>query len=198
MTSAEMLTRMRTLLDDQFSAFWTDNDIYRALADGQRAVIDLVLAQWNMVRAVNPYAPLPQILRSLFTTTTGTITTNLPADFLAPVAVYTSTGAAYERPDGVKRGTDKFNTYSISSSSQPYYSFSGTQLVWETAVAWTMEYIKIPSDIGSAQEPTIPAFTHYEIVKYAFAEMLKKDDKINEAQVIYNEFLQSVLELSKI
>jgi len=190
-----MLSRLRTLLDESQAAFWTDVEMYAALTDGQREVADMLMTLYKQKSTLNPNEELPANLRTLIATTTGTGTQNLPADYWRYLTIYTSTAPVLVRIDGLTKGTLKNNVYTASSSGFPYCSFNATQVVLETSVAWTLEYIKTPTAIAVAVQPTLPDPTHNAIVQYALCELLIKDQKVQEANLEYQKFMQMVINL---
>ena len=66
MTSAFLLARLRTLLDESSAGFWTDDECYRALADGQNEIVNIVFQK----------DPSNQILKTLWKSKEGTNVTN--------------------------------------------------------------------------------------------------------------------------
>lgn len=191
MTSAEMLARVRTDLDEVVASFWSDNEVYRALADGQREIATHIFTIWKQKIRVNPDEPLPEVLRSLISTDSGTTTKSLPSDFMSYLTVYSATNAVpiYVRENWRQTGWMKGNTYSTSTSAQPFCYFNATQIVFETAVNWTMEYLKLPTDISGATQPALPITAHNAIIQYAFATLLLKDSNPTAGQELQKFFL---------
>ena len=188
--SKTLLARVRTSLDETTEGYFLDAEIYKALTDAQRETINFVLAVYKQKIAINPEEKLPEVLRVLQgTIATGTGTQNLPTGFLYPLAVYTSALPVFIRPDGITRGASKYNTYLASSASQPYCSFSATQIVFETSVAWSLEHLVSPStDIDTSHDPTLTASAYEAIVEYAIAFMLAKDENPRSAQHLQKFF----------
>ena len=191
-----LVARARTYLDEVSAGFWTQDEIYKALTDGQREVITFVLAIYKQKLSVNPDEKLPEVLRNCFNTTTGIGSAALPAGFLFPLSVYTATVPVYMRPDGTQRGASKLNAYLASSSTQPFCSFSSTQIVFETSVSWTMEYLQTPiSDIDATHDPALGAIAYNAMVEYATAFLLNKDEN-QRAQQHLSKFFNEVQNLS--
>lgn len=191
MTSAEMLARVRTNLDEATASFWSDNEIYRALADGQREIISHIFIVWKQKVRVNPEEPLPEVLRSLISSDSGTTTKSLPNDFMSYLTVYSATNAVpiFVRENWRQNSWMRGNTYSTSTSAQPFCYFNATQIVFETAVAWTMEYLKAPSDISGSTQPSLPTIAHNAVVQFAFATLLLKDSNPIANQELQKFFL---------
>jgi hypothetical protein len=195
MTSVEALNRLQTLLDDPSSDHWTSTEIYSALTDGQNAFIKEALARFKIKRSVNPSEPIPEVLRVLLTSAKKSRTDTLPKDYLLWVDVYTSTEQIKVREKSAGYSARKFNTYLQSSSDQPYCSITATQIVMETAVNYTFEYLKKPSDINSTNSPTLDDVAMNAVIHYAYAFLLKKDKRASEANAssqIYNHYVNQL------
>lgn len=209
-----MLTLVRSLLDESSAGFYTDTEIYSALRDGQKEVINMALSIYQTKRSIDPKVDLPQVLVPLITIvvnlafgTTGTTTVALPADFLYDLHVEYDDNSnapipAFRRGESPTKYFDRNNTYLVSTQAQYFYHIDGTNLNFETAVsgvgAYRLTYLKKPPDIYTTVEPLIPDFAHAAVVKYAFAFLLMKDEKIAEGQSLFNEFMQQALRLTEI
>ena len=205
MTSAVMLANARTLLDEASASFWTDIEIYAALAAGQQEAANYFLTGYKASQNLN--ALIPQPLEALYTAATSTTTTGLvdrPADYWHLVSAI----FAYNGGDLYNCRIERFsasmffninNTYLAASNTDPivYDIYSTTQkLFFRPAVSGTADYsisyLKIPTAIASAQEPTLPAQTHSPIVHWAVAEMLFKDQRPQEAQMHIQNFINEL------
>ena len=188
-----LVTRVRTLLDESSAGFFTTDEIYKALTDGQREVINFVLSIYKAKLEINPDEKLPEVLRVLQATTTGTGTQSLPSGYLFPLDVYTSAARVFIRPERHKGM--KYNTYLASSTSQPYCSISATQIVFETSVTWTLDYLAMPTtDIGATVDPTLGSLSYNALVEFATYFLLMKDENARASQHL-QRFLQSVQSL---
>jgi len=201
MTSPNMLAKLRTLLDEASATFWSDTECYASLADGQREVINFALIFYNK----NP-EHIPEVLRPLLTSTSSTIgssgsSASLPASFIAPVSVkYSHTNGTqvptFIRSNGQGHFFKQANSLLQPVATTPFtyfcYFLAGT-IVFETAAAttsgYTLEYLALPTDIASGQNATIPDFTHNAIVQYAYAQLLLKDKKHQEAAQEWQKFM---------
>ena len=206
MTSANMLSRVRTLLDESSASFFSDSEIYSALADGQRELFTIALL-------VRKNGELPEILRPCVATAQGTIsigqsTVNISgltnfADIINVSYNSASSSTLYpalRRELTEKTPAEKNNTYLVGTAGKDfYYSVSATQIVFETAATGTagysITYLSTPSDIASGTQPTLPDFSHNAIVQYAFAFILRKDQREQEAQVEFAKFNEMVKEI---
>lgn len=188
MTSANILARLQTLLDDADDGHWSSTEMYQALTDGQNAFIKKVMQLFIAKRMVNIDVEIPYSLRILLTSTTGTTTTTLPSNYLLWIAVYTSSGTVFVRDKSASYSAKKNNTYLQSSSDQPYCSITATQIILETAVGYTFEYLKKPNDIDGSNNPTLEDVCLEAVLYYAFAQLLRKDKRINESNAAFQTF----------
>ncbi|MFC2135986.1 hypothetical protein ACFLTH_15325 [Bacteroidota bacterium] len=186
MTYTVMLAKLRTLLNEASASFWSDTELYASLTDGQQEVANYLVALWK-----SKGGDLPEALKKLFDTDTGTGTKTLETDFWIPLTVYTSTLPVLIREDGDEKSTLKYNTYTSSSATQPYCYINATQIVLETSVTWTMEYLKAVTAIDGSTNPILTADTHETVVQFAFAEMLKKDND-PRAEAEFQKYLTMV------
>jgi len=177
--------KVRTSLDESVEGFWTDAEIYKALNDGQKEIANLILTMYKQRSKITNNEKLPEVLRALLaTTTTQTGTQNLPADYWTYLNLYITTTniPIYVRGDGVDRH-QRLNTYLVSSSTQPYVSISGTQVVHETgSLAWMMDYLKVITDMSDSVDPVLPEMAYNAIVSYAIAFLLNKDENPRASQ----------------
>jgi len=189
-----MLLRVQTLLDDLDSEYWTEADIYRALTDGQQTVITFLLSVFKIKSAQNIYENVPEVLRPLLTTQSGaTQTDTLPADFLDILSCKVNgSEPAYQRSKNKINHFDKADTYMTGN----YFALIGSQIVFEdTITSYDFDYIKKPSDITAVVNPTLHTIAHIPITQYAYADLLRKDEKIEQAisQLnIFNQMMQTI------
>jgi hypothetical protein len=201
MTATEMLVRLRTLFDERLSQFWDDElDCYPALTDGQNEYISLTLAQYKAKLSINSLEPLPETLRVLYVKKDASITTTsitLPTDFLYDISL--SLGSPYLRPL-LKRELSRAYPFekanSLLGATGYYYSIINDKINLEiptptnpSGVSYGLEYLKVPAKIDSNTNPIAPSFAHQTIVIFAFAQLLKKAGRTDEAQNQYKEFL---------
>jgi hypothetical protein len=210
MTRTEMLARVRTLLDEASASFWTDTEIYSALADGQQEVANYFYKIYSMALKENPEAKLPQPLESLVISTSATTATSgvaKPSGFWHIIsAKYANTGGLSGTfyPCRVERINSMLdfninNTYLASSASDPkvYEAYSASLLLWFSPTptgtgAYTLNYLQIPASITSSVDPVLPVQTHSAIVHWATSQMLLKDSKPQEAQLFLQNFINEL------
>lgn len=202
MTSTQMLSRLRTLLDENSAGFWTDTECYNALSDGQREVI-------NILFKVNPYH---QGLKSLLKTqsaigVSGTAI-SLPSDFKELLnATWSTVTGETQFPCNIKDYDtqfliDKNNTYLAPHRASPVvYIKAGTtvgrKIYFEPASTgdYTFVYLTNPPEIDGSTNPILPVETHEPIIVYAFSFLLRKDLRGAEADGAYKLFLEMASKL---
>lgn len=210
MTRTEMLARVRTLLDEASASFWTDTEVYSALADGQQEVANYFLNIYKIKAEQDLDTLIPQPLEVLYTAETNTTATGLvsrPSDFwhlVSATFAYTGglSGTFYNCR--IERFSASMfyninNTYLSATTTNPivYDVFSTSQkFYFQPAVsgtgAYSISYIKIPTAISSSVDPTLPVQTHSAIVHWATAQMLFKDDRPQEAQLHLQNFINEL------
>lgn len=210
MTTAEMLSRVRILLEEATASFWSDNEIYSALTDGQNEAIRLKYSIYKSKVKVNPRESIPEVLRPLIKDETGTIglsenTLTIPSDLMFLISVrYDPAGSnlrpCYQRGMSMLSYFDSDNQYLKDSTAFKSYFFhlDKSEIVFETTVTaspgsygWT--YLKKPADIASGVDPTIKSEYHDAVVMFAYAKMLLKDQRVDEANAAYNKFIQGII-----
>lgn len=200
MTSTVMLAAVRTILDEATASFWTDAEIYAALADGQNQVIEVLLTMYRQTK------DMKYELLSLRNDNTGTSqTVAVPSGFLELLrATFDHDGTGGEEPceilthDEALRRED--STFTTATATEPIVyiksvSDAVTIIFLPTASgtpAFTIHFLKSPTDIASGQNPTLPVTTHSAIVHYAASRMLDKDQRPEEAQSQYGLFLKEI------
>lgn len=203
MTSAQMLDRVQKLLDTTVSttSFWNTDNVYQGLSDGQREVVNRVLAAFNQKRKTTFDSSIPKALEKLIVyPTAGTsVTTNyasLPSGFLQEIAVkYDYNGSGnYKHLNKEEIDSEFFDANSYKSNWT--YWITNDKIYFGTSESgsgvYQMIYFQKPTEISGSVEPILPDFTHEAIVQYATAELLKRDERIQEATVFFNQFLKLV------
>ena len=201
MTSAEMLARLISLLDDTAagSGFWTTTEYYAYLASGQR----------ETAKFINKLNPNSSLLRVLLKDDdlSGGYTKALPSDFMAfNTATYAYDGTNFKPCREVEYEVHIWNIqnpYLSPSKNTPVvyirggaalggnYYFYPTNTTTSNGV---LTYLASPVDIASDVEPILNAQAHDAIVQYAFYLALVKN-KDPRSVTAFQEFekLASVL-----
>ena len=199
MTSANMLARVRTLLDEASASYWTDAECYSALSDGQREVVNIIYQRDRQ----------SQILKTLWLELSDDNVSNqdiaVPDDFKEFINATMSTtlgGTKYTckivdyNPAYLR---DQENTYLVASARNPsVYIKSSTTLgrliCFEPSSSdsrYTIIYMTQPTEISASVQPLLPADAQEAIIIYAFSFLLRKDER-PEADTVYKIFLDMV------
>ena len=206
MTSTVMLAAVRTILDEALASFWTDAEIYAALADGQNETIRALLAKYKEAKKANPSFILPYELKSVEFDDTGTDdNVAVPVGMLELTrATYDHNGAGGEEPceilsseEVLQREDNTFTTATSTESVVYIKSASDALTIYflpakDGTPAYTIWHITKPSDIAAGTNAALPVTTHSAIVNYAVSRMFEKDQRPQESQQYYGLFLKEV------
>lgn len=210
MTSTVMLAAVRTILDESSASFWTDNEIYAALADGQNEVINKLLSVYRAKRQIGPETLLPLELASISVRVVGfgaASAVALPVGFLELIAAkWDHDNSGGKIPCRIITPSEAHfmenNTYLVATSTDPVVWIAvdaGDGLpsiifrpVYSTTGAYDIDYLDKPTDIASGVNAELPVNTHNAIVHFATSRMLYKDQRVEEAQIQYNLFLEQL------
>jgi hypothetical protein len=212
MTSAEMNTRVRTLLDESSAAFWSDAQIYVALTEGQNAIIREALSYYITRGEYTGFVPSilkPLIASTGTTATTSTASYSLPADFLYEIRVEfnpTATATLYPTRKRDNSASKQFladNTYMANVSPNEYfYSVFGGNLVFSTVPTasggYDLHYIKQPADLASGTDSELADIAHDVIVNFAMHSLLIKDQLYQEALAHFETGMRQLASLLRI
>jgi len=211
MTTAQLLARARTLLDEVGTAsFWTDAEIYSALTGGQQEVANHFISLYKLKQAQKIDEPLPQSLEALYMNALGTTTDGLvarPTGFwhlLSAEYAYSSSTAYKCRQQRLNANTKAIltNTYLAPSSTDPivYVDYStldsALRLIFlpvpSGTATYAVKYLKFPTAISSGVDPTLTAETHEAILSYAMFDLLMKDQRPQEANLHLQKYIQEL------
>lgn len=206
MTSANMLTRLRTLLDEASASFYADTELYSALADGQRQITAIALSLFDR----NP-SKVPEIIRPLIKTASGTLaaavsTISLPADYLRYITgKYIHNATSGGRPVFLRAIDGQLihkqnNAFQVADTGEEYYITIDTAINLETATVspggyYSITYFSTPADIASGANPTLSDSSHNAIIQYALYFILRKDQKEAESASALNVFQAQIQEI---
>jgi hypothetical protein len=202
MLSTDMLTEVRTLLDEDVEEFFLDTEIYSALTDGQKEYASFIYTQFDTLRKQDRNTPIPLALLPLFTesanipVTAGTHVISIPTGLWK--VIYVTYGASktpmLERDLSSVRPFRQSN--SIMNTPNIFYSVTSANIELEdiasVSVNYQIAYLINTTDINSTTNPILPEFTHKAIVQYAYAEMLKKPKRNQEALSELGTFIQMI------
>lgn len=188
MTSTEMLARTRTLLDEASAGFFTDAEIYSALTDGQKQVATVLMTIYMKAQK-----RFPEVLRPLIQTpvTSSGTSISLPSDFWFDISLKFGSASnnkqtAYRKelkeiPENEDNTYLNNEFYYYINSSTLTFGISGTQY-------YTFTYLIKPTAISASVEPILQENSHSAIVFWATAQMLIKDAKVQESQVMMKNY----------
>lgn len=195
MTAAVMLNVLRTKLDEATASMWTDAECYQALTDGQMVAIDYLISIGKDSEL------LPLIVETNLTVgsvANGKWHVAAPTDMLR-----LKSAELYESTQGyapVRIITDydgfnfaKYNDLLVGTLANPTVYSANSFLVFEpagTSNTATITYIKTPTDIASGTDSALLPSVHPAIVHYAFADLLRKAERTQEALNEFGIFLQ--------
>ena len=191
MTASQLLTRLRTLLDEDIAQFWSDSECYSAFTDAQIEIIKRIYNKWILSLEQNPNLDLPITIRNLFTTTTQTLQTgtsfSLPSTLLNLLSIKvdsTNSGKyfpAIKRPQNQIKHYIQDNPYLVSTKSDIYYDIQMPNIIFETALAngnVVYDFLIKPNDIDGtvtpSVDPTIDSIAHEAIIYFAWFILLSK------------------------
>lgn len=190
MTTATMLTRCRTLLDEASAGLWADTEIYSALADGQNAIIDILLAKRGE-------QPLHYLLKDIMVNAGHTSGATAPSGFIELISATV---------DGTRADIVSFqdymnrsgNTYLTPTTSNPLAyvieDLTAKEIHSDPTTSLEIYYLKTPSEIASGVEPTLTR-GHEAIVQYAFSFLLEKEKRTQESMAELEKFYKMVAAL---
>jgi hypothetical protein len=197
MNGTELYERLATLLDESTSQYFTDDERWAALTDGQQEYASTILTQYKARVLINPSESIPEVLRTLYKSLASSTSNSyiaLPNDFLYDVSLLLGDQFLLKRE--LSRIIPAEQANSLLGASGYYYSISSLINLEITTpsspVSFIFNYLQKPTDITQDVNPILPDFTHYPIVIYAYAELLKKSQRLQEALVQYQQFLQLI------
>lgn len=202
MTIAEMIQRVRTVLDESSAGFFTDAEVYSALNDAQMDIVSTAAKYYADKRG-----EVPRVLKPLIYNAAGSIaspgyTVNLPSDYLIDVyAEYSLVSANALKPCRRFAFDDRIKFAQQNTLLKPDgvnefgYYVSGVQFCFTINAAITsyynIVYIKHPAKMDQYNECSLPEIAHEPMVEYAVAFLLKKDDKYNESLAHFAQYTQA-------
>lgn len=204
MTTAQLLARARTLLDESSASFWTDAEIYSALTGGQQEVANYFLTLYKSKKGI-----LPKSLEALYknvssnTSTSGITTPSGLWHIIKGSYDYNASGNYY--PCRIidissNQDFDKRNSYLAATSTDPiiYKEYAGSSIIIyylpnpSVTANYTLSYLVYPTAISSGVDPTLTAETHEAILSYALFDLLMKDQRPQEAQLHLQKYIQEL------
>lgn len=195
MTSDEMLSTVRMMLDEPVAANWQDEQIYAALTAGQREIVHTALTTYIAQADVSTDVELPPALQRLEKSADIAIASaagTLPSDFLHFLYGTLGTQWILRRKQNRQGFFAQNNSLLQPSANEVYLSYidsgsinfegpstSGTATIW---------YVSVPAEITASQDALVPEDFHNAVVQFAYQELLKKNEE--DVRNSINEFQQ--------
>lgn len=205
--AANAYARLATLLDEAKESFWSEAARYQALSDGQRAVTTSVLKVFQAMRVRDISASLPIVLKDTVKQVTAnlgtpnTTTIALPADYLDYVNfTYTPATGVTLNPYimNVTPETPRLMANSYFGSGDTVYVLNGNINLGfpsGTGASYVLNYIADPADMSSSVDGVLSDRCQNAVVTWAYANLLKKDNRLAESQAELQRFDFMVQEL---
>lgn len=206
MTTANLLLRLRNLLNEASAGFYTDAQLYAYLDSAQNFIIQNLLCRQNALKdtmAYFEYKTLKTVLKqgTISTTTANSYSLSSLTDFIqlqsieiynaSPERCLQTTEVPYMKLQYLKTNTYQGHTYNSSDKTgQVYYSLRGTTIQTSFSdsnfpnsdyATLRVNYYYQPSAIASGVEATLEDHTHESIINLAFSYALKQDGRTQEA-----------------
>lgn len=188
MTTAEMVARLRDLVDEDTASFFDDADIRMSLYNGQLQVATYLYNK-------NPEHPSLNPLRIIDTAIAYNTSTE-PSSLWKPISVVLN-----DYPCRIRTGDRRVkqnNSYLAGTVTDPYVYFYTNALIFDpvpTSGTYDIEYYEVPSDIRLSHEPNLREETHDAIVQYAFGDLMRKQEKFQEEMAAFEKYNNMVARL---
>jgi hypothetical protein len=206
MTTDEMITRVRSILDEREAGFWSDEEVINALNDAQDEVVNQCLFVFFSAGVHNG---LPLILSALqkeveYEAVTASWVT-LPDDFMCPVAVKCIVKAGEtEKPCLIKNpGKNHFqdgNNLWLKPGEQNLYCHAATgRLNFGTPLvngSVKMIYLQNTPRITEINSCMLPENVSGALIAYATSQLLEKDKQYEESGALYAMFIAKIEKLA--
>lgn len=197
MTNTQMLSRVRSFLDEAAEGFWSDEEIYSGLTAGQTEIVNSGLIHFTKSGTIPGF--MKPLETSLVVNSVSGISFNLPNDFLHLISLKIANGDA-DRESVYIRAAGNFSPFAHRNSylkdvngTQRFALIIGNSFKIEgegilNSGSYELIYIKYPAKIDAANSSVLKPQVHESICLYAYYDMLKKDDRINESLQIFEKY----------
>lgn len=180
MTTAEMVTRLRDLVDEDTASFFDDADIKQSLDSGQRMVASEL---FNKNPNHSALAPLKQMqLAQAYTVSTE------PSTLWKLISVVLNSYPCRIRTGD--RRVKENNSYLAGSTTDPFVYHYNSRFDFDptpTSGTYDVEYYRTPSDLTST-DPNLREEAHEAIVQYAFGDLMRKQEKFQEELAAFEKY----------
>lgn len=177
-TGADILARVRALLNESTAKFWDDSDIYQWITD---AVVD-VTANTHCTGATETVALVD-----------GTLEYSISASYIDIVAVIYNNSKAL-----LKGHPSMLGHVKDPGEVVYYYEFDG-KIGYipkpdsaDDSINTVLYYLPLPSDITSGSSITVPKWLDQPVVLYATALALFEDNEMQTGMQVLREYERSI------
>lgn len=213
MTTANLLLRLRNILDEATAAFWDDDELYRYLSDGQREAVNILIAIYKAKSSIDPQEAVPNVLMPIVTTSSDTITTGQSTIALESSAYLGLVSLTYHHSGGtqvpvfIRELSEELNFISqnIYMADAPGVEYnarieSDTAIKLGTAAsgsggAYTLKYFAKPAEINGSTDPVLNDLAMEAVLNYGLSMALPKEKRAGEAESAFQKFVQMVKNL---
>jgi len=213
LTTAQLLTKFRSIFDETTAGFIIDNnDAYPMLASGRNECIQWLLSKQREIKLVKPHYEC-ESLKPLIKLDTGNTTTvgaglqeyNLPSDFIETYSArYDPTSTASDLSYATLLPFAEImrrqgNTYEASTLTNNFYYYIRLtklgffpQPTGGAANKYEHYYYYQPAEIASGVEPVLTAETHEAILLFALSFAFMKDGNSNKSAYYRGEAIKKL------
>ncbi len=208
MNTADLISRVRSLLDEREAGFWSDAEIIDSLNDAMDEVVNFALFIYTE-RGAGGGLPLlltPLETEEKFTSVTGG-KVPLPSGLSYILEVKCSpTSGGTERPcalwsRSMLRYAREHNSLLRSGADNLYCHVSGGDLVFSVPLvggSYSISYLRRPARATAETGPELPENTAGALVAYAVALLLEKDRQNEEAAVFFRLYSSKIEQLAQL
>jgi hypothetical protein len=208
MTTEEMVTRIRSLLDEREAGFWSTGEVLNALNDAQNEVINHCL---YLFAERGEEGVLPFLLSNLEKETEFIGVTSdevvLPDDFSYLLSVKCApTFGATQKPCIIRsaaklRYVNESNQFMKGDSKNLFCFVRGGKLNFEIPLvngSITINFLKKAEQITAEQGSILPEHAMGALIIYATALLLEKDEQYDESGAFFQMFTVKLEKLANI
>jgi len=223
MTSTEMLSRLRALLDEPSAGFYTDAQLYQYLDSAQNLIIEFLISKQRSLRTVKgdtfeieTLKPLIKLTSAIATGANPNISLSGVNDIIELYQIYLYNNSSGTEllltyiplRDLKQRSQNSYTAHSYNSTlhtGQVYCSlYQGNILTSFNAITTDTSsfydkakvyYYAQPTAVSAGQNYTLPSETHEAGILFAVSLALEQDKKTQEAKTFFNQAQQLIQNL---
>ncbi|MBK7266164.1 MAG: hypothetical protein IPI12_07505 [Ignavibacteriales bacterium] len=205
MTTEEMITRIRSILDEREAGFWSDAEVLNALNDAQDEVVNYCLFVFTSggVDSRLPLLLTPLQQEVVYEAVTGLWVT-LPEGFMYPVSVKCAISDGEEekpcvfKSPGANHFYEEDNHWLKPGEKNLYCYITGGKLNFSTTInngTVKMLYLKKADRITNENDCLLPDNASGAIIAAAASQLLEKDKQYEESGALYAMFTAKIEKL---